>query len=577
MPIEGYIRKRPDTGWWLEQIRAAEQFRKQTAFEDKWPTWRDYYRGKWNRDVMPVNLFFTMVRTIVPRIYFRDPSVSVAPGKPGLLNLTFARMLERIDNKLLRQMKFKKQVKRSVQRSFMFGTGILKVGFGGLYTPTPIGDDDDLPLGKMGERVEYADFTAPNMPWVANIQPKNFLVPNGLIDWEYSRWCAEYIVRTIEDVRADPRLDNVKNLRPSKTVQTPFGTLHRPEDLVEMYEIRDRKTGSVMVISPNKGDDEKTLFFGPDVSQLYGGFPYFPIIFNEDDEHFWGLPDSQILEPYQLEINEIKTQIMKHRRSTLVKILVEKGKMEPVEAERLTDEDVSAVAWVKGNPNEVVKLMAASAIPPELFIAAEAVIQDTRETVGFSRNQFGEFNSRSGDTSATEAQIVKMASEIRIDERRDELADNIVDIIKYIHGIIFDNWGEEQIVDVIGPGGLQVWVRFRGDLLRTGRYNVRVDPDSSVPETRSLREARALQLYQVLQTNPLIDPFKLTQYLLHELKGVQFDDMMKMLPPAEGGQPNGVVGPQDLAQMIGNSLGQVARPGGAGLLAPPAASNAVGG
>lgn len=564
MPISGYIKKQPDVGWWMDQIQAGEQFRKKVAYEQKWKTWREYYRGEWSRDVLPVNLFFTMARTIVPRIYFRDPSISVTPGKPGLLNLTFARMLERADNKIIRRMKLKKQMKKIVQNAFFFGTGVGKVGFGGFFTPAPMADED-TPTGKMGELVEYAQFTEPNMPWFASVRPINFVLPSGLTDFEYSRWVAEKVIRPMDDVRSDPRLENTKHLRASRNIQTPFGSVIYDEPMFEGYEVHDRKTMAVMVLTAHTSskDHKGVLYFGPDTSQLYGGFNYFPVVFNEDDEHVWGIPDSKILEPYQLEINEIKTQIMKHRRLTLIKILASEKSISEEEAQRMVSEDVAAVVWVQGgNLDQAAKWVQSSTIPIELFKAAEETINDVRETVGFSRNQFGEFNSRSGDTTATEANIVRMASEIRVDERRDELADTLVDVVKHIHGVIFDHWTTDQIVDVVGPAGATVWIQFRGELLKTGRYNVKVDPDSSVPETRLLREQRAVQLYQLLKTNPLIDPVKLTQYLLHELKGVQFDDMMQMLPMPDGGTPNGPVPPEQFAQLVGNSINKIGRPGG---------------
>ncbi len=197
----------------------------------------------------------------------------------------------------------------------------------------------------------------------------------------------------------------------------------------------------------------------------------------------------------------------------------------------------------------------ASTIPKDLFVAAQAIVQDVRETVGFSRNQFGEFNSQSGDTTATEANIVRQASEIRVDERRDMVADMLVEVMETVHQIIFKFWTEETVVDVVGPGGAPIWVRLAPSLLKEGRYNIKVDPDSSVPETRALREAKAVQLYQLLRTNPLIDPVQLTQYLLHELHGVQFDDMMRVLPAVQGGQQE--VGMEGLAGLIGQSVNQL--------------------
>lgn len=560
MPQSGYTRGKPEPAWWMEQIKAGEEFRKKHADQSKWDTWQEYYRGNWDRDVMPVNLFFTMARSTVPRIYFRDPSVSIQAAKPGLLNLSFARVLERLDNKLIRQMKLKKQMKRVTQDTFMKGTGVLKLGFGGFYGP---GVDDEWPFDESGNRVEYNSYVQPDMPWITRLNPGNFVVPSGLCDYEHGRWVAEKIERDVEDVRADPRLENTRGLKPTKKLDTKYGTIHGSQDLVELYEIHDRKTGRVMVIAPHGEEGGKVLYFERDTFQLYGGFPYFPTIFNDDGEVFWGVSDSKILEPYQREINETRTLIMKHRRLTLVKILVKEGSMDTEQAERLVSEDVGAVAWVKGSSiSDAVSVMQQSTIPQELFLNAEATMQDVRETLGFSRNQFGEFNSRSGDTSATEASIVKQATEIRVDERRDMLADTLTEIIGQMHGILFDQWQPITAIDVLGPGGAKIWVNFSSELMRQGRYDVRIDPDANIPETRQLREQRAVQLYQLLKTNPLVDPVKLTQYLMHELKGVQFDDMMKMLPPAEGGTPERPINPEDFAQMIGNSLGQVGRPGG---------------
>ena len=558
MALDGYIGKRPDHNWWLEQIKSGEEFRKKFAYETSWDRWRAYYRGDWSGDVMPLNLFYTYMRTIVPRIYFRDPTVSITPSKPGIENATFARILERIDNKMLRRMRFKREMKSVVQDAFLLGTGIPKLGFGGFYSPTILDEFSGPPLDRKGLQVEHQDATETMMPWVVKTNPINFVAPANLTRFRSGRWCAEKITRPVSDIQRDPRFENTAGIKTVQLDQSRIaaGTITRPVKVAKLWEVRDRITGQVFVIAPDHSKENKLIFFGEDrFTRFYGGFPYFPTIFNEDDEAFWGLPDAKILEPYQLEANEIKTQIMRHRRMCLVKILMKNKGMDESEAEKLVSEDANCVAFVKGTgpiTNNVMYVN--STIPSELFVAADTLMQDTRESLGFSRNAFGEFNSRSGDTTATEASIVRQASEIRVDERRDAVADTVVDIVEMMHGILFDNWGSEQIVDVIGPGGVQVWVRVRGELLKKGRFSVKVDPDSSVPETRQVREQRAVQVFSLLSTNPLIDPIKLTQYLLHEMKGPQFDDMMKMLPGVGGSDRP--IEMSDFANMITQSVSQ---------------------
>ncbi len=563
MTIEGYIRKRPDVSYWEAQIHAGEEFRKKFAYEAEWDKWRAFYRGNWSPGIMPVNLFYMYVRSIVPRTYFRDPTVSISPAKPGGINLLFARLLERVDNKMIKRMKFKQHMKGVVQDTFLLGTGVPKLGFGGFYSPTVLDDEPGAPLTSEGTAVEYFTGTDDFMPWISRTPPGNFIVPPGITSFNHSRWTIEEFKRPLDDVQRDPRLENTAGLQGSENRETTdaidLGNIIRPVKMVKLYEIHDKATGKVFIYAPDHSKEDKILFFGDDRFLLtYGGFPYFPTIFNDDDEAFWGLPDSKILEPLQLEINEIKTQIMRHRRMALVKLLVKRKGIKREEAEKMVSEDVSPVIFLEGGQGAIGNLVQEfnTGIPPELFLAADTLMQDVREQIGFSRNQFGEFNSRSGDTTATEANIVKQATEIRIDERRDVIADTVVDIVEMMHGVLFDNWGEEQIIDVIGPGGVPIWIRVRGELLKRGKFSVKVDPDSSVPETKGLREQRAIQLFQFLRTNPLIDPIKLTQYLMTELKGPAFDEMMQMLPQP-GVQPDKPVEIGDFAQLMQNSIGQL--------------------
>lgn len=563
---EGYVGGKPDVNWWLSQIKRGEDFRKKSSYERHWPSWRSYYRGDWSGDVMPVNLFFLIMRTLIPRVYFRNPSVSITPDKPGYDTAAFALVLERVTNKLIRQMGLKKEMKRVIQNTFLFGTGFLKVGFGGFMLPTPSLTDRDQSLGPRGTRLEYRDNVVAGRPWAARVATNAVVYPEGTVDIENSRWVAEWVVRPLEDLQEDKRFKNTKDLTSSAFVdKNQFGTTMSADSMrsirqVGVYEIRDKKTGKVFVLAPDRSNHNGVELFSGDDELQFNGFPYFDLIFNEDDERCWGLPDSRILEPYQREINEIRTQLMKHRRISLVKILAQNGRLTPNEALKLVSEDVSPVVWVNGEPSTSVMWTSGNNIPTDLQMAMEGIMNDVRETVGFSRNQMGEFQPASSRTSATEANIVRQASEIRVDERRDMTADLLTHVIELVHSIIFRFWKTEEVVELVGPGGAPVWVRFSGELLKTGKYNIKIDPDSSVPETRGTREVRAKELYEMLKTNPLIDPIKLTQYLLHELHGTAFDDMMRGMEIPEN-MPNGPIQAPQFADLLSTSVRQMQAPG----------------
>lgn len=560
---DGYVRDKPDASWWMTQVRAGIEYREMHANEAAWQRWRSYYRGKWRPGILPVNLFFSMMRTIVPRVYFRNPSVSITPTMPGPEAMIFAQILERCDNKLLDMMGIKKQLKTGVQHAFQFGTGVLKLGFGAQYTPTPDFGFTAAPVSRSGHRVEYRDGVFPMMPWLSAVHPGNFIVPDGTREYEEARWVAHWVQRPVEDVKEDRRLRNTENIGSSTNSKTPmrFGSsaVKNTVDMIDLVEIRDKKRNTVMVLNPYGARDVGVLYSGPDELQAEGGIPFYPLVFNQDDEVFWGVPDSQILEPYQLEVNEIKTQQMKHRRLALVKVFAKIRGIDEQEAQKMLSEDAGAVVWTNGNPAEVLQVAQVSKIPEDLFAAEQSVMGNVRDTIGFSRNQFGEYNSRTAETTATEASIVREATEIRVDERRDLTADVLVAAIEDTNSIIFRHWQSKQVVQVVGPGGLPVWVQFTGrELAQGGRFVVKVDPDSSVPMTKQMREQRALTLYERLKTNPIIDPMKLTAYLLHELHGTQFDDMMRMLPAVPGQQmPNGPIGMQQYSNMVQQSMARL--------------------
>lgn len=554
--MEGYERGRPDVAFWLRQIRLGLEFRKRCAYEEKWPRWRNYYRGLWRPDVLPSNLFFKMLRTMVPRIYFHNPGVSITSARSGLEYHLMAQMLERIDNKLIEQMGVKKQIKKLVRDNFMFGTGIGKLGFGSQFQSTPESlGNTQAPLVRGKEALEYNLNIQPNMPWFLRSPVGSYIIEAGVSDKDEARWDAYIIRRPVEDVRRDPRLRNNKQLGPSsyRFETTERMEYRNPIDTVDLYEIRDRKTGKVFIICPSMQD--KTLLFEDDEFFRLGIDVTNPLVFNDDDENFWGVPDAQILEPNQLEINEIRTMRMYHRRLSVLKILYRKGVISKENVDRLLSSEIAAAVEIEGDVNAAVKYVTGENIPSDLAESNMEVMQDVRETMGFSRNEFGEFKPGSHSPTATETNNVKAASEIRVDERRDMIADMLVKVCNDVHPIIFNHWNKEQVIDIAGPLGIQLWVVFRPAMLRRGQYNVKVDPDSSVPETKDVRQQKAMVSYQILKENPLIDPNKLTKYLLRELHGVAFDDMMIPMQ-GPGMSPDQPVGMEALPGVYQKLVGQ---------------------
>jgi hypothetical protein len=63
-------------------------------------------------------------------------------------------------------------------------------------------------------------------------------------------------------------------------------------------------------------------------------------------------------------------------------------------------------------------------------------------------------------------------------------------------------------------------------MLKSGTYDVNIDPDSGLPMTAQIRKQNAVQTFQLLSPNPFIDKYKLTNMLLRELHGPMYDDLL---------------------------------------------------
>jgi hypothetical protein len=459
--------------------------------------------------------------------------------------MAFAQIMHRIMNKLIVQAKLKKEMKWVVHDTFLKGSGFIKIGYGAKYTPVTSDPFEEGP-SKKGEFFEYDSNVLAGMPWGKRVDPGSIVLPDGTARIDEARWIANHIRRPKDDLLRDPRFANVEGL---------VGTSYRgdldgkgPEvestiEMVDLFEVRDRKYRKVFIYAPTGGvrhpgsaQGAREILMEDDPLQERG-FPFKQVVFNDDDRVCWGLPHAQILEPQQLEANDIRTQTMYHRRASMVKLLIARGAITDDEAAKLLSEDPSAFVKVDGNPDNVAKVLQTSFIPNDLIQAESLNSQDVRETLGFSRNEFGEFQSRRGDTSAEEARNVHASSEIRVDDMRDVMADLLEEVVKEWMEIIFDNWSEEQLVDVVGPGGVPIWVSVNPSELKSGRYIVSIDPDSPASLTSTDREALAVQRYQILRENPLADPELLTKYLVNEMSGVELDDVLKKMEPQAGGAP----------------------------------------
>lgn len=548
--MEGYLNngKTVDINWWMAQVKLGVEDRNRRTKANLWPVYAQYYRNEFERDKYPKNMFFVLARTIVPKVYYRNPKISIVPKQPGPEHAAFSTILERVDNILIDSMGLKEEMKKMVNSSFFQSMGVLKLLFGAEYTPTPIAGFTAPPVNKRGQRPEYRPGILQNMPYAKNIPLEEFVLAEGIRDVASSFFQAHLITRYWDDLENDSRFPEFKKYAKVPSGVSPvsekdeLGRVNHSRRRVELVEIRDRRTRKVILLAPDVMPLNTPLLFSDDELQTSFSSPFYTYVPNIDSEHPYGVADADILLTAQEQLNDIKTKIHQHARLSIVKWMSEDGALSEPEAVKLLSEDIGAVIQVARNKK--LTLIESHHIPESLLKQEQEIMEDMRELIGFSRNSMAQFQARSHGPTATEVNAVNQAAELRIDERRDLIADNLVSLFKDIHQVIFRHWTQEQVVKLTGSDGAPIWVSFTGRMLQEGSYDIMIEPDSSVPETREVREARAARLYGDLRQDPNVDPRKLTAYRLHETPGVAMDDLMLVQEAPAGGN---VIPLQDFA------------------------------
>lgn len=522
-PIKEFVCK------WREAISLGLKYKQKFSSCGNWAKWRRWYRNDFSENDMEcqnhtVNRIFSYIKSAIPRVYFRTPSISVTARRPEFS--AHARVVETIDNWLVLETGLKQELKSAILDTFQTGIGVLKQGYDSEFgfmleqavaenksTATQVGVTD-------GNKIEYNNNIQPGMPWTAAVLPDDIVTPWGYTNPKSLPWIAHAIIRPLEDVKQDQKYDlkarlSLKggfSITEDKAKSSALWSVNR-ENFCQLWEIRDIKRRKMIVIC-----EDKLLLEVDDTLQI-DGMPFEFIIFNEDRESFWPISDIQQLQGQQMEMNETRLYSKKYRKNMLLKFLYSKGAITEENLDKLLSNDIEdASAGIEVNAENI--LSAIHALTPSTSMA-DALIReyqqlnaDMRDTMGFSENQMGEFVPFHNKT-AEEAGIVNEASNLRSDERRDVVADVLSAIIRKYNQYIFTFWDKPRVVEIIGLDGLQYWIEYTGRELKS-EYTLVINPETGQPVSRALRQQVAQNMFGMFNQDPLIDQIGLRRLVMQQ-------------------------------------------------------------
>jgi len=261
---------------------------------------------------------------------------------------------------------------------------------------------------------------------------------------------------------------------------------------------------------------------------------------------------------------DIALQASKQRRISTLKFGYKDGAIDTDELDKALSSDVGIAIRFNGSQpfSESIQEFTPSNNNLVLHQETEQIRKEAREQVGFSSNQFGEFDKSSRRT-ASEANIVDRSSQFRMGRRKLRIARCYQQLFEKINPIIFNHWKTPRLIEVIGQDGAQHWPYVTGGSI-SGEYSYEIIFSDDGPMDTATRRREAAQLYAVLRQDPSINQEALLQYMSQAYN----DPQIKALFTAggQGMEPNANIQlPMQELQSLGGGAGGG---GGQGQAAP---------
>lgn len=240
--------------------------------------------------------------------------------------------------------------------------------------------------------------------------------------------------------------------------------------------------------------------------------------------------DSEIGRPQVIELNRSRSQMIKQRDRSLPLRWFDVNMVDEMVAEQMRKGVYQDMIPMDGPGGNAIGEVARANYPRESFEFQNIITSDLDQAWAMGANQQG--YATAGDTSASEANIMASAADIRLQYERSKVLRFFLEVAEGVGSLMQLFQDEAKWVEVIGQDGLaslQAWDRrtIRGDFLFKAR------PDAAVHVDVGQKRIESLNLYKLLRRDPLINP----QFLVMELVELHGYDPSKVMAKPEPPQP----------------------------------------
>ena len=499
------------------------------------PIWeRSYnnYIGKLDKSIYPwrSKLFipwsFTVVETIIPKVFARDPKWRAISRNPapsgqgeaqpvqGTLMQSTADQASVVNNLLSYQWShigMRLKMYDYIKDSLMYSKGIAKVTWN-FKTKTKtimepvVGEDDEITFEKVVKsEISHDD------PKVDIIDPFDFYIDPDATCLDDASYVIQKKMSTIEELKENPNYKNVDMIQTKgsqagqyddKLVRVdnaaPDQDKHKDEVEILEYWEQDR-----LVVLANRS----TVLRDTPNPYHHKQIPYVELDDYRDPHKLYGQSELSVIDPLQREVNSIRNQRRDYDNLALNPVIrMVQGTLRNPNSAVMAPGNVWMVSDL--NSMDIFQL-------PQLQGTARDIesqtAQDIKMAVAIDEIGIGLLPENPQRRSATEVVTAQSMAGKRFAIKIALLEEAVKKIGQLIFALNQQFLDQERMIQIVGERGATQWIQLSPDDIR-GEYFIDIETGSMLPKDEIAARQEAIQLLQyitpiitpVIQTNPQV-------------------------------------------------------------------------
>lgn len=487
-----------------ERFKNASNFRS-TEQEAVWTRSYNNWKGKLDSTKFPwrSKLFipwsFTVVETIIPKVFARDPQWRAISGSPD-----FPEDGPRVVQNLLTYQWSKAGMRLKmydyIKDSLMYSKGYVKVTWGyqskvNTFMEPITDENNDITFEKKQKSsVSYDD------PCIDVVDPFDIYVDPDATSLENADYVIHRTTIPLSKVKENPNYKNTDEIKQDDSNQKYFDTLNRGNQpskdthkhLVEILEYweQDRlivvaNRSVVLRDSPNPYSHKR--------------IPFVELDDYRDPHKYYGQSELSVIDPLQREINAIRNQRRDYDNLALNPVIrMVPGALKNPNSAVMSPGNVWMVSDL--NSMDVFEM-------PQLQGTARDIenqtSQDIKMAVAIDEIGIGLLPDNPQRRSATEVVTAQSMAGKRFAIKIALLEEAVKKIGELVFALNQQFMSEERIIQIVGQRGLKEWVKLTPEDIR-GTYYVDIETGSMLPKDEIAARQEAVQLLQYI--TPIISP-----------------------------------------------------------------------